>query len=153
MKKKNEKIIDEYRKLKENIDKQEVIISNLSEDCDLLDEEKIGLNKTLEEIKKELKVKLQKTIKNNKELNVLLKKSTNLNNDKIIKSEIYTTKINGFPTTLKTAYTDRINQLKKNINFYKRQNKFTDDLINKLSEQKKKLIDSKSNLSQKIKIS
>ena len=56
------------------------------------------------------------------------------------------------PITLKTLYTGKVSSLKKSINFYKKQNKYLDDVLNKLKEQKKKLIDSNKHLDHKIKI-
>ena len=60
--------------------------------------------------------------------------------------------MNTMPITLKTLYTGKVSSLKKSINFYKKQNKYLDDVLNKLKEQKKKLIDSNKHLDHKIKI-
>ena len=152
IKEKNDKTLEEYDNLKENIHRQEIILSNLSEDCQSLEKEEYYLNKQLLNLKNELKVKIEKAKKNNNELNVLSLKTKTLNNDKIIKSQPYTIKINGMPISIKSLYTTKLSDLKKNINFYKRQCNYTDDMINKLKEQRKKLIDSNKNLDQKIKI-
>ena len=52
----------------------------------------------------------------------------------------------------KSLYKNKLIDLKKNINFYKKQCKYTDDIINKLKEQRKKIIDSNKNFEPKIKI-
>ena len=57
------------------------------------------------------------------------------------------------PITIKSLYTNKLSNLKKNINFYKRQCKYTEDMINKLQDQRKKLIDVNKNSDQKLKIS
>ena len=79
-----------------------------------LEKEEYLLNNQLLNLKNELKTKIEKAKKNNNELNVLSLKSKNLNNDKIIKSQPYTTKINGTPITIKSLYTNRLSDLKKN---------------------------------------
>ena len=149
----NNRILDEYKNLKENINRQEVILSTLDKDCMSLEKKENFLSHQLNILKSELKVKLEKAKKNDNELNILSLKRQNLNNNKIIKSESYTTKINGIPITIKSLYTNKISDLRKNINFYKKQCKYSDDMINKLKEQRKKLIDANKNFEQKIKIS
>ena len=57
------------------------------------------------------------------------------------------------PITIKSLYTKKVTELKKNIGFYKKQCKYTDDMINKLKEQKSKLINTNKNINQKIIIS
>ena len=148
----NDNAMEEYENLKENINRQEIILTNLEQDCISLEKEEYLLNNQLLNLKNELKTKIEKAKKNNNELNVLSLKSKNLNNDKIIKSQPYTTKINGMPITIKSLYTNRLSDLKKNINFYKRQCKYTDDMINKLEDQRKKIIDSNKNF-KKLKMS
>ena len=152
IKQQNDIKLEEFENLKENINKQSIIISNFEEDLISLQEEESYLNNHFLNLKKELKKKVEKSKKNKKELNILLIKNKNLNNDKVIKSTEYTTKINGTPINVKSIYTNRVSELKKNINFYKNQSKYTDDIINKLKDQKKKLIDNNKNMEQKIKI-
>ena len=89
---------------------------------------------------------------NDNELIILSKKNKNLSNDKIIQKQLGVYKMNTMPVTLKTLYTGKVSSLKKSINFYKKQNKYLDDVLNKLKEQKKKLIDSNKHLDHKIKI-
>ena len=89
---------------------------------------------------------------NDNELIILSKKNKNLSNDKIIQKQLGVYKMNTMPITLKTLYTGKVSSLKKSINFYKKQNKYLDDVLNKLKEQKKKLIDSNKHLDHKIKI-
>ena len=89
---------------------------------------------------------------NDNELIILSKKNKNLSNDKIIQKQLGVYKMNTMPITLKTLYTGKVSSLKKSINFYKKQNKYLDDVLNKLKEQKKKLINSNKHLDHKIKI-
>ena len=153
IKNENDKTMEEYEHLKENINRQEIILSNLNDECISLEQEEYFLNNQLQNLKNELKTKIEKAKKNNNELNALSLKNKNLNNDKIIKSQTYTTKINGMPITIKSLYTNKLSDLKKNINFYKRQCKYTDDMINKLQDQRKKLVDANKSFEQKLKIS
>ena len=142
---------NELNILKENLDKQEIIISNLKKETISLENERDFLNTKLEQLKTEVKNKIQKAKKNNSELNILSIKSKNLLEDKIQKQQLIIKK-NGVPITLKSLYTDKVSELKKSINFYKKNIKFTEDIINKLKDQKKKLIDSNKNINQTIKV-
>ena len=149
----NDKTLEEFENLKENINRQKIILSNLGRDCSSLEKEEHYLNNQLLTLKNELKTKIEKAKKNNNELNELSVKSKNLNNDKIMKSQTFTTKIDGMPITIKSLYTNKVSELRKNINFYKKQCNYTEDMVNKLKEQRKKLIDANKNFDQKIKIS
>ncbi len=153
IKSQNNKTMEEFNHLKDTINKQELILSSLENNCVSLENQEKFLAHQLNVLKNELKIKIIKAKKNNNELNILSIKNKNLNNDKIIKNETFTTKINGVPTTIKCLYTNKLSNLRKNINFYKRQIKFSDDMINKLKEQRKKLVDSHKNFEQKITIS
>jgi len=152
IKEQNDAKIKEFENFKENINKQELFISNFEQECVALKENELFLNNQLLNLKQELKIKVGKAKKNKKELNILLIKNKNFDKDEIINSQSYTTKINGSPISIKCIYTNKISELKKNINFYKRQCNYSDDMINKLKEQRKKLIDMNKNLNQKIKI-
>ena len=153
IKSQNQKAMEEYNHLQETIDRQELILSSLESNCMSLEDQEKFLAHQLNILKEELKTKIIKAKKNNNELNILSIKNKNLTNDKVIQNEAYTTKINGVPITIKSLYTNKLSNLKKNINFYKRQIKFSDDMINKLKEQRKKLVDSNKNFEQKIKFS
>ena len=152
IKEENDAKIKEIDKMKENINKQELFISNFEKECIALKENELFLNNQLLNLKQEVKIKVDKAKKNKKELNILLIKNKNYDKDEIINSQNYTTKINGSPISIKCIYTNKVSKLKKNINFYKRQCKYSEDMINKLKEQRKKLIDMNKNLDQKIKI-
>ena len=152
IKEQNDTKIKEFDNLKDNINKQELFISNFEQECMALKENELFLNNQLLNLKQELKIKVDKAKKNKKELNILLIKNKNYDKDEIINSQSYTTKINGSPISIKCIYTNKVSELKKNINFYKRQCQYSDDMINKLKEQRKKLIDMNKNLDQKIKI-
>ena len=137
--------------LKENIHRQQLILDNLMRDNIALENKQDLLNKKLGKLQIDLKLKIEKARKNDNELNILSLKNKNLSNDKLIQKQIYTQKKDGIPISLKTLYTSKVSSLKKSINFYKRQIKHTEDILNKLKDQKKKLIDSNKNFQQKIK--
>ena len=137
--------------LKENIQRQQLILDNLMRDNIALENKQDLLNKKLGKLQIDLKLKIEKARKNDNELNILSLKNKNLSNDKLIQKQIYTQKKDGIPISLKTLYTSKVSSLKKSINFYKRQIKHTEDILNKLKDQKKKLIDSNKNFQQKIK--
>ena len=142
----------EFESLQQNIERQNIIIDNLTRENIALESQQDFLNNKLEKLQSDVKAKIEKAKKNDNELNILSIKNKNLSNDKIIQKQIYTTKKDGLPISVKSLYTGKVSQLKKSINFYKKQIKYTEDILNKLKDQKKKLIDSNKNLDQKIKI-
>ena len=152
IKKSNKLSMLEYKKLKGNISTQEMILSNLDNDCKSLEIRERLLNNDYKRIKRELQLKKEKQKLNDKELNILSIKNKNLINDSLIKSTSYIVKNNGSPISIKRLYQNKLSELKKNINFYKGQCKFSDELIEKLKEQKKKVIDMNKSLEPKIKI-
>ena len=151
IKEQNDNKENELNTLKENLDRQEIIISNLKKENINLESESDFLNTKLEKLKNEVKLKIKKAKKNNSELNILSLRSKNLLEDKIQKQPL-TTKKDGIPITLKSLYTSKVSELKKSINLYKRNIKYTEDILNKLKDQKKKLVDANKNFDQKIKI-
>ena len=152
-KEKNDFKLSEFEELKEKINTQKIIIDNLKKDNMSLNKEKNLLNNKILNLNNKLKLKSEKAKENKKELKVLFLKNKDLNNSKNDKLQTYANKINGQPTNIKCFYSNKVTELKKNINFYKKQCKYTDDMINKLKDQRKKLIDANKNLEQKIKIS
>ena len=148
----NDNKINEFSSLKENIERQNLIIDNLTRENILLESNQEILNNKLEKLQNDVKAKIEKAKKNDNELNILSLKNKNLSKDKIIQKELYTTKKDGIPISIKSLYTSKLSSLKKNIRFYKKQIKYSEDILNKLKDQKKKLIDSNKNLEQKIKI-
>ena len=110
----------------------------------------LNLEKKENELKDKLEMnefnlinKIKEVNLNINELVALKKKNENLNNDKVIKSEIYTTinKNNGNPVQINSIYKNKIKELKKSIKFYERQIKYSEDELNKLKEKRKKLIE------------
>ena len=152
IKEQNDHKNNDLESLKENIQRQELILNNLMRDNISLENEQDYLNNKLESLQKDLKLKIEKAKKNDNELNILSLKNKNLSKDKLIQKQIYIQKKDGIPISMKTLYTSKISSLKKSINFYKRQIKYTEDILNKLKNQKKKLIDSNKNFQQKIKV-
>ena len=152
IKEQNDIKLEEFESLNQNLERQEIIIDNLTRDNIALESQQEFLNIKLEKLQNDVKAKIEKAKKNDNELNILSLKNKNLSNDEIIKKQIFTTKIDGIPISMKSLYTGKVSSLKKSINFYKRQIKYTEDILNKLKEQKKKLIDSNKSFDQKIKI-
>ena len=152
IKEQNDNKANEFESLNQNIERQDIIIDNLIRENITLESQQEFLNNKLGKLQNDLKIKQEKAKMNDNELNILSIKNKNLSNDKIIQKQIDTNKENGMPITLKSLYTGKVSSLKKSINFYKKQIKYSDDVLNKLKEQKKKLIDSNKNLDQRIKI-
>ena len=152
IKEQNDIKLEEFESLNQNLERQEIIIDNLTRDNIALESQQEFLNIKLEKLQNDVKAKIEKAKKNDNELNILSLKNKNLSNDEIIKKQIFTTKIDGIPISMKSLYTGKVSSLKKSINFYKRQIKYTEDILNKLKEQKKKLIDSNKSFDQKIRI-
>ena len=152
IKNENEQRFQDLLNLRENISRQNIIISNLEkENFDLQNEENFLHNQMLL-LRKELKNKIEQAKINDNELNSLFLKNKNLNNDEIIKSHEYIMKENDSLITVKSSYSIKISQLKKNINFYKGQIKNSDELLNKLKEQRKKLMEANKGFDSKLKI-
>ena len=153
IKAKNKLSLGDYKNIQGNINRQEKIILRLVKDCNSLEKKEKKLNIEFNNLEKELKKKKEKKRKNNKELNILSIRNKTLNNDSLIKSNEFINIKNGKnPITNKSFDKNKLIDLKKNINFYKKQCKYTDDIINKLKEQRKKIIDSNKNFEPKIKI-
>jgi len=124
----------EFESLQQNIERQNIIIDNLTRENIALESQQDFLNNKLEKLQSDVKAKIEKAKKNDNELNILSIKNKNLSNDKIIQKQIYTTKKDGLPISVKSLYTGKVSSLKKSINFYKKQIKYSDDVLNKLKE-------------------
>ena len=142
IKEQNDNKINEFDSLKENIERQNIIIDNLTRENIFLENKQENLNNNLEMLQNELKVKIEQAKKNDDELNILSQKNKNLSKDKLIQKNFNSIKEDDFPISLKSLYTGKVSSLKKNINFYKKQIKYSEELLNKLHDQKKKLLDS-----------
>ena len=143
IKRSNELKNEELTKIKENLEKQEKIENNLNTMILNLEKKENELKDKLEMNEFNLINKIKEVNLNINELVALKKKNENLNNDKVIKSEIYTTinKNNGNPVQINSIYKNKIKELKKSIKFYERQIKYSEDELNKLKEKRKKLIE------------
>ena len=143
IKKSNDLKNEELTKIKENLEKQEKIENNLNTMILNLEKKENELKDKLEMNEFNLINKIKEVNLNINELVALKKKNENLNNDKVIKSEIYTTinKNNGNPVQINSIYKNKIKELKKSIKFYERQIKYSEDELNKLKEKRKKLIE------------
>ena len=142
IKEQNDNKMNEFDSLKENIERQNIIIDNLTRENIFLENKQENLNNNLEMLQNELKVKIEQAKKNDDELNILSQKNKNLSKDKLIQKNFNSIKEDDFPISLKSLYTGKVSSLKKNINFYKKQMKYSEELLNKLHDQKKKLLDS-----------
>ena len=142
IKEQNDNKMNEFDSLKENIERQNIIIDNLTRENIFLENKQENLNNNLEMLQNELKVKIEQAKKNDDELNILSQKNKNLSKDELIQKNFNSIKEDDFPISLKSLYTGKVSSLKKNINFYKKQIKYSEELLNKLHDQKKKLLDS-----------
>ena len=152
IKEQNDNKMEEFESLKENLDRQNLIIDNLTRENIFLENQQDSLNAKLEILQNDLKAKIEQAKKNDNELNILSIKNKNLSKDKLIQKQFNSLNEEIFPISLKSLYSGKVSTLKKNINFYKKQIKYSEEMLNKLKDQKKKLIDSNPNLQQKIKI-
>ena len=152
IKEQNDNKIEEFESLNENLDRQNLIIDNLTRENIFLENQQDSLNAKLEILQNDLKAKIEQAKKNDNELNILSIKNKNLSKDKLIQKQFNSLNEEIFPLSLKSLYSGKVSTLKKNINFYKKQIKYSEEMLNKLKDQKKKLIDSNPNLQQKIKI-
>ena len=152
IKEQNDNKMEEFESLKENLDRQNLIIDNLTRENIFLENQQDSLNAKLEILQNDLKAKIEQAKKNDNELNILSIKNKNLSKDKLIQKQFNSLNEENFPISLKILYSGKVSTLKKNINFYKKQIKYSEEMLNKLKDQKKKLIDSNPNLQQKIKI-
>ena len=152
IKEQNDNKMEEFESLKENLDRQNLIIDNLTRENIFLENQQDNLNAKLEILQNDLKAKIEQAKKNDNELNILSIKNKNLSKDKLIQKQFNSLNEEIFPLSLKSLYSGKVSILKKNINFYKKQIKYSEEMLNKLKDQKKKLIDSNQNLQQKIKI-
>ena len=152
IKEQNDNKMEEFESLKENLDRQNLIIDNLTRENIFLENQQDNLNAKLEILQNDLKAKIEQAKKNDNELNILSIKNKNLSKDKLIQKQFNSLNEEIFPLSLKSLYSSKVSSLKKNINFYKKQIKYSEEMLNKLKDQKKKLIDSNPNLQQKIKI-
>ena len=152
IKEQNDNKMEEFESLKENLDRQNLIIDNLTRENIFLENQQDNLNAKLQILQNDLKAKIEQAKKNENELNILSIKNKNLSKDKLIQKQFNSLNEEIFPLSLKSLYSGKVSTLKKNINFYKKQIKYSEEMLNKLKDQKKKLIDSNPNLQQKIKI-
>ena len=152
IKEQNDNKMEEFESLKENLDRQNLIIDNLTRENIFLENQQDSLNAKLEILQNDLKAKIEQAKKNDNELNILSIKNKNLSKDKLIQKQFNSLNEENFPISLKSLYSGKVSTLKKNINFYKKKIKYSEEMLNKLKDQKKKLIDSNPNLQQKIKI-
>ena len=136
----NNKKKNEYLKFKESINKQKELITTLEERANMLDKEEVELKEELKIFNSNIKNEHKKINLNKNKLNILLEKNNNLSNDKNLSQQTYTIKINNNLIEIKSFYTSEISKLNKLINFFIKQNKYSDNEIKKLNELKKKLL-------------
>ena len=130
----------EFINLRENIEKQEKIIKNLTERTFILDKEEVRLTDELEKGKKNLVLKGQKIKINKKKLKILKERNNNLFKDINDMNQPYKVKIDHSPIEIKSYFTGKISQLNKLIIFFNHQNKYYIQEMNKLKERHQKLV-------------
>ena len=150
VKENNDKKMDELKFFENKINIQKSIIKELKQKEKYLDEDKKILQKEIKNIKSNLIFIKDKLDKNKKEINSLIKKNNILSKDEVIQSKFFISKNGNNPISLNSLYLKKISDLKKNVNFYKSQNKYNESMINKLKEQKKKTLET-IKLSQNLK--
>lgn len=111
----------EFESLQQNIERQNIIIDNLTRENIALESQQDFLNNKLEKLQSDVKAKIEKAKKNDNELNILSIKNKNLSNDKIIQKQIYTTKKDGLPISVKSLYRKSIST-KKEYKFLQKAN-------------------------------
>ncbi len=143
MKNNNENKNKEKLKLKENIEKQEKIKKDLTIMIIDLENKESNLKTKLELNEFELRNKIKEVNTNITKLVILKKKNENLNKKNSLKNDFnnYYYKSNDNPIQINSIYRNKIQELKKSINFYKGQLKHSNDELTKLKEKRKKLID------------
>ena len=130
----------EFINLRENIEKQEKIIKNLTERANALDKEEVQLRDVLEKGKINLDLKNRKIKINKKKLKILKEKNKNLFKDINGINQPYVVRINNKPFEIKSYFTGQISELNKLINFFNHQNKYYLKEMNKLKDRHMKLV-------------
>jgi DNA repair exonuclease SbcCD ATPase subunit len=130
----------EYINLRDNIEKQEKIIKNLTEKANILDKEEVRMTEELEKGKKKLVLKSQKIKINKKKLKILKERNNNLFKNINDINQPYVVKIDHSPIEIKSYFTGKISQLNKLINFFNHQNKYYVQEMNKLKDRHQKLV-------------
>ena len=144
---KKENVI-QYNQIKLNIENQNIILNKMNKEIENLNKEENKLNIEIQEVKnKILKEKIR--IKNNKNIVISLKKQNiNLLNESK-KTHLQFNKSNS------KDYINKINEIKKGINHYKKQVKISETTLSELkieNEKLKKTNNEKLNLPQKTSI-
>ena len=152
IKENNDKKMNELNFFENKINIQKSILKELKQKQKFLDEDRQILQNEIKMIKCNLIYKKDKVDKNKKEINTLIKKNNNLSKDEVIKYKFNISKNGNNPISLNSLYLKKISDLKKNVNFYKNQNKYNETMINKLKEQKKTALET-IKLSQNLKYS
>ena len=143
MKNNNDEKNKEIIKLKENIEKQDKIESDLVTMIVDLENKETKLKTKLELNEFELRNKIKEVNTNISKLVILKKKNENLNKNKSMKNDLNNyNKTNDNPIHINSIYRSKIQELKKSIKFYKGQLKHSNDELTKLKDKRKKLIDS-----------
>ena len=130
----------EFINLRENIEKQENIIKNMTERAKILDKEEVRMTKELEKGKKNLVLKGQKIKINKKRLKILKERNNNLFKNINDINQPYVVKNDHNHVEIKSYFTGKISQLNKLINFFNHQNKYYVQEMNKLKDRHQKLV-------------
>ena len=140
----------EFINLRENIEKQEKIIKNLTERANMLDKEEVRMTEELEKGKKNLVLKGQKIKINKKKLKILKERNNNLFKDINDINQPYIVKIDHSPVEIKSYFTGKISQLNKLINFFNHKNKYYVQEMNKLKDRHQKLVNEEKKKNNKL---
>jgi len=143
----------EFINLRENIEKQEKIIKNLTERANFLDKEEVRMTQELEKGRQNLALKNQKIKINKKKLKILIEKNNKLFKNINDIEQPYVVRIDHSPIEIKSYFTGKISQLNKLINFFNHQNKYYVKEMDKLKDRHQKLVneEKKKNIKSKEK--
>ena len=150
IKKENEKKLEDLNELKRKIKCQNKIITLLVDESAKLEEKENFLKNQLILKEKKLKNKMRQEIINTHEINKLFLKNKKLKTDEVIKSKYFITNENSNLISIKSSYLKKISQLKNEISFYRGKKEFSDEMLNKLIEQRNKKMQLNKNYATKI---
>ena len=140
-----DKKLFEIENLQTGIQNQQNILTNLMNQKNILIREEEFFKNTIFNLQNKNDTTKNQVEKINNEIISLQKRQNLLSKDKTVNAKIHTNK-NGFPISLKTLYSNKITDLQKEINHYKIQYKFNEQVLSKLQSHKKRLIESDKSL-------
>jgi hypothetical protein len=133
--------MEEIENFEYNINVQNQIMEELENKKKMLNQEELILKNSIKNIGTDVEQMKKQVEKNTKELDVLRQRNKNLLKDKVINSKIIIRE-EMTSQTLASYYNSKINQLKKDIHFYKSKLSHDEMIKSKIKEQKTNMIES-----------